>query len=178
MQPRNGAAASDAVARCKRGSATRAKRKAALARFHAYIANRRRDQLHNLSRSLVDRFGRIAIEDLNIKGLARGMLAKHVNDASWAQLTAMLEYKAASAGVDFVRVDPRGTSQECPKSGIVAAKTLAERMHRCECGCVMDRDVAAAMVVHFRAFRFWPGAGRGSVKRAGCRLAWIRSRRR
>ena len=41
-----------------------------------------------------------------------------------------------------------------------AAKTLVERMHRCECGCVLDRDVAAAMVVHFRAFGFWPGAGR------------------
>jgi len=29
--------------------------------------------------------------------------------------------------------------------------SLAERMQRCECGCVLDRDVAAAMVVHFRA---------------------------
>lgn len=152
-----------AVARCKRGSKIRAKRRTALARFHASVADRRRDHLHRISRHLVDRFGRIAIEDLNIKGLARGMLAKHVNDASWAQLTAMLEYKAASAGVQLVLVDPRGTSQECPGCGLVAAKTLAEREHRCECGCVLDRDVAAAMVVHFRAFGFWPGSGLGSL---------------
>ena len=52
---------------------------------------------------------------------------------------------------------PRGTSQTCPECGIVAAKTLAQREHRCECGCVLDRDVAAAKVVHFRAFGFWPG---------------------
>jgi len=65
--------------------------------------------------------------------------------------------KAASAGVELVKVDPRGTSQTCPECGIVAAKTLAEREHRCECGCVFDRDVAAAKVVHFRAFGFWPG---------------------
>jgi putative transposase len=152
-----------AVARCKRRSKTRAKRVAALARYHAHIANRRRDHLHRISRHLVDRFGRIGIEDLNIKGLAAGMLAKHVNDASWAQLTAMLEYKAASAGVELVKVDPRGTSQECPGCGLVEAKTLAEREHRCECGLVLDRDVAAAMVVHFRAFGFWPGSGLGSL---------------
>ena len=28
-----------------------------------------------------------------------------------------LDYKAASAGVEFVRVDPRGTSQQCPSVG-------------------------------------------------------------
>ena len=149
-----------ALARCKRGSGVRAKRKAALAKFHERIANRRRDALHKLSRDLVNSFGRIAVEDLNIKGLARGMLAKHVNDAAWAQLVSMLDYKAANAGSQIVKVDPRGTSQTCPECGTIAAKTLAERMHRCDCGCVLDRDVASAMVVHFRAFGFWPGAGR------------------
>lgn len=143
-----------AVSRCKRGSKTRKKRVAALAKHHEKTANRRRNFLHNLSRDLVDRFGRIAIEDLNVLGLARGMLAKHVNDAAWAILIAMLEYKAASAGVELVKVDPRRTSQTCPECWAVAAKTLAERMHRCGCGCVLDRDVAAAMVVHFLAFGF------------------------
>lgn len=149
-----------AIARCKRGSKMRSKRKAAIARFHARVAAKRRDHLHKISRDLVDRFGRIAIEDLNVKGLASGMLAKHVHDASWAQLTAMLDYKAASAGVELVKVDPRGTSQTCPECGTIRAKTLAEREHRCDCGCRLDRDVAAAMVVHYRAFGFWPGTGR------------------
>jgi len=43
----------------------------------------------------VTRFGRIGIEDLNIKGLAGGMLAKHVHDAAWAQLTARLDPQRA-----------------------------------------------------------------------------------
>ena len=149
-----------AIARCKRGSKGRGKRKAALAQYQEKIANRRRDALHKLSRDLVSRFGRIAVEDLNVKGLAAGMLAKHVNDASWAQLVSMLDYKAANAGSPVVKVDPRGTSQTCPECGLVAKKTLDVRIHRCDCGCVLDRDVAAAMVVHFRAFGFWPGTGR------------------
>lgn len=158
-----------ALARCKRGSKTRAKRKAAVARYHERIANRRRDHLHKLSRGLVNRFSRIAIEQLNVKGLARAAFAKHVHDASWAQLISMLDYKAASAGIELVRVDPRGTSQTCPSCGLIKAKTLAEREHRCDCGCVLDRDVAAAMVVHFRAFGFWPGSGHGALSEPNLR---------
>jgi len=152
-----------ALARCKRGSKVRAKRRELLAKYYGKIANKRRDHLHKETRKLVSRFGYIAVEDLNIKGLARGMLAKEVNDASWAQIVSMLDYKAANAGGSLHKVDPRGTSQTCPECGTIAKKTLAERVHRCECGCTLDRDVAAAMVVHYRAFGFWPGICRGAL---------------
>ncbi len=151
-----------ALARCKRGSKVRRKRKTALAKYQAKVANRRRDHLHKVSRALVDRYGHIAVEDLNIKGLASGMLARDVNDASWGQLIELMRYKAENAGVEFVEVDPRGTSQTCPDCGTVAKKQLAERTHSCDCGCTLDRDVAAAMVVHFRAFGS-PGAGVGTL---------------
>ena len=154
-----------ALARCKRGSKRRAKARARLAVFHCKIDRRRADNLHKLSASLVSRFAKIGVEDLNIKGLAAGMLAKHVNDAAWAQLVSMIDYKAAKAGGLLVKVDPHGTSQTCPECGTIAKKTLDVRMHRCDCGCVLDRDVAAAMVVHFRAFGFWPGLGLQDLSR-------------
>lgn len=152
-----------AVARCKRGSKTRRKRVAALAAYHSRIGNRRRDFCHKLSRDLVNRFGRIAFEDLNIKGLAAGMLAKHVNDAAWAQIVSFTDYKAANAGGLMKKVNPRGTSQECPDCAAIAAKALSERMHRCPCGCVMPRDTASAIVIHVRAFGFRPGTGLGQL---------------
>ncbi len=163
-----------AVARCQRGSKTRRKRVAALSRYHARIGNRRRDFCHKLARDLVNRFGRIAVEDLNIKGLARGMLAKHINDASWAQIVSMLRYKAESAGCELIEIDPRGTSQTCPECGTIKAKTLSERMHNCDCGCALDRDVAAAMVVHHRAFGSLAGT-RPSIVKSGSSLIWLRS---
>ena len=152
-----------AVARCKRGSKTRRKRVVALARYHARVGNRRRVFAHKLTRDLVNRFGRIAVENLNIKGLAAGMLAKHVHDAAWTQIVSMLRYKAENAGCEFIEVDPRGTSQTCPECGVIAAKTLATREHRCECGCSLDRDVAAAKIVHLRAFGFPGGAPGGQL---------------
>ncbi|QXX76718.1 RNA-guided endonuclease TnpB family protein [Methylovirgula sp. HY1] len=154
-----------ALARCKHGSRRRVKARARLAAYSAKIARKRADTLHKLSANLTARFAGIGIEDLNVKGLARGMLAKDVNDAAWAQLASMLDYKAARAGGTIVKVDPRGTSQTCPDCGTIKPKTLAERRHRCECGCDLDRDVAAAMVVHFRAFGLRPGHGRQNSSR-------------
>jgi putative transposase len=145
-----------ALARCKRGSKRRQTAKARLAAGSARIARQRRDHLHKLSRSLVSRYRGIAFEDLNMAGLKRGMLARSVHDAAWSQLVEFVRYKAESAGAHVVLVDPRGTSQTCPECGTIKPKRLNERMHCCDCGSVLDRDVAAAKIVHLRAF----GSGR------------------
>lgn len=148
-----------ALSRCKRGSKRRWKARVRLARHSTKTANRRRDGSHKLSRKIVDRFSHIAMEDLNIKGLAAGMLAKSVHNAAWNQLVQHIGYKAECAGSTLKLVDPRGTSQTCPECGTIRRKTLAERMHRClDCGAVLDRDVAAAQIVLLRA-KFGPGTG-------------------
>ena len=147
-----------AVARKRRGSKRRTKAKLRVARLSAHVANQRRDFSHKLARRLVNRFSHIAFENLNIKGLAAGMLAKSVHNAAWGQLIQHTTYKAANAGGIVVLVDPRGTSQTCPECGTIKRKTLAEREHRCECGCALNRDVAAARVVLMRA-NFGSGTG-------------------
>lgn len=146
------------LSRCKRGSRRRLRAKVRLARHSAKTANQRRDFSHKLARSLVDRFSHIAMEDLNIKGLAAGMLAKSVHNAAWNQLVQHIGYKAACAGSSLKLVDPRGTSQICPECGTIKRKMLAERRHICDCGYHADRDVAAAQVVLMRA-SFGPGTG-------------------
>jgi putative transposase len=157
-----------ALARCQRGSRRRLRAKARLAAGSARIARQRRDHVHKLSRSLVLRYRGIAFEDLNMAGLTKGRLARSVHDAAWSLLVQLVRYKAESAGAEVVLVDPRGTSQTCPDCGTVKAKTLAERRHRCECGTDLDRDVAAARVVHERAF----GSGRDSgLRRTSQRVA-------
>ncbi len=156
-----------ALARCRRGSARRRKAKARLAVASGRVAAQRRDFAHKLSRSLVERYGLIGVEKLAMAGLKRGMLARSVHDAAWSQLVQFTTYKAESAGGSVVLVDPRGTSQTCPECGAIKAKRLKERIHRCECGCVLDRDVAAAKVVLVRALL---SQGRVSVEGPGTGL--------
>ena len=122
-----------------------------LQRTHAKIGNARLTYLHQVSAQLVRDHDLIAVEKLNLKGLASGMLARSVQDAAWGKLKQMLRYKAEGAGKQFVEVDCRKTSQTCPECGQIARKSLAERTHRCDCGCILDRDHAAAMVILQRA---------------------------
>jgi putative transposase len=139
------------LSRCQRRSRNRRKAVKHVARLHERIAAQRKDFTHQQSRRLVNRFDFIAIEKLNIKGLAASHLAKSVHDAAWGMFTRFLAYKAEYAGKQVIAVDPCGTSQTCPCCGAVAKKSLSERVHRCPCGLVLDRDHAAAKVILARA---------------------------
>jgi len=141
-----------ALARCKRGSRNRRKAKERVAAAHEKIARSRRTFLHQVAAKLVRENDLIAIEDLNVRGLVRSMLARDVNDAGWATFTTLLIEKAESAGRTVVKVDPRHTSQACSSCGAIVPKALSVRTHDCpHCGLVLDRDVNAARIVLHRA---------------------------
>jgi putative transposase len=78
------------LSRCRKGSAGRRKARDTVARLHMKIRNTRQTYLHQISAKLVRDNDLIAIEKLNMKGLASGMLAKSVNDAAWNTLKQML----------------------------------------------------------------------------------------
>jgi IS605 OrfB family transposase len=72
----------------------------------------------------------IAVEDLNVRNMIRHPpLARSIADASWSKFLSFLAYKAERAGVHFVRVDPRNTSQKCSGCGELVPKSLAVRIH-------------------------------------------------
>lgn len=135
------------VARRKRRGKNRRKAVVLLQKAHAHIKNQRADFQHKAARSLVNTYGVIAVEALNIKGLASGMLAKSVNDAGWADFLDKLSYKAAEAGRQLIQVNPSGTSQTC-LCGCEVRKTLAHRWHQCpECGLSAARDHVSAQLI-------------------------------
>jgi putative transposase len=139
------------VSRRKKGSHRRRKAVQLLARVHQHVRNQRADFHHKISRWLVNEYGTIAVEDLNVKGLAGGMLARSVNDAGWSSFINMLTYKAEDAGRALVKVDPRGTSQTCT-CGAHTPKDLSQRWHKCaECGLSQGRDHVSAQVILQRA---------------------------
>jgi putative transposase len=133
------------LSRCKRGSNRRKKAAQRVAKQHQHVANARKDFHHKTARMLVNTYGLIAVEALNIRGIARSRLATSTHDAGWAQFLAILTHKAASAGVRVVTVDPRFTSQTCSGCGSLVSKDLSIRLHVCpHCGFTADRDVNAA----------------------------------
>lgn len=133
------------VSRRLKGSRRRVKAGLLLARLHERVRNLRQNHAHQLSRRLVSDFGLIAVEDLQVRALTRGFLAKDINDQGWAEFLRLLRYKAEDAGIQVVAVPPDGSSQICSGCGIWIPKPLSERVHRCSrCGLVVDRDINAA----------------------------------
>jgi putative transposase len=148
------------VARCKRGSHGRKKAVQALQKANAHVRQQRGDFHHKTARALVQDYGLIAVEDLNTRGLAGGMLAKSVHDAGWGEFLDKLAYKAESAGRVLVRVNPAGTTQDCSACGVRVPKGLADRWHLCPaCGLSLDRDHNAALGILHRALIQTPGWG-------------------
>lgn len=134
-----------AVSKKQRGSNRRRKAIQLLSRLHERVANQRKDYAHKISRQLVNQYQLIALEDLNVQGMVKNHnLAKSIVDAGWNQLVQFVTYKAESAGRQVVQVNPFNTSQQCSACGEIVKKTLTERLHRCSCGYVNDRDVNAA----------------------------------
>ena len=135
------------VSRCQKRSQGWRKACRQVALLHKRVFNQRNDFQHKLSREIVNAKGMIAVEDLNIQGLAKTKLAKSVQDAGWSAFMAKLAYKAESAGRWLVKVDPRGTSQQCP-CGALVRKKLWQRDHKCTaCGLETTRDHAAALEI-------------------------------
>jgi putative transposase len=97
---------------------------------------------------MVNAYDLIAVEDLNIKGLARSKwkgIPKSVNDAGWGGFLDKVSYKAEWAGRKLVKVNPNGTSQRCPCAAAVP-KVLSQRWHQClACGMSVSRDHASAL---------------------------------
>jgi putative transposase len=134
------------LSKAEKGTSARAKRRKAVAHIHERITNRRKDFAHKQSRELVNRFGLLAFENLNIKNMIQNhCVAKSISDAAWSQLIQYTTYKAESAGRYVVLVDPRNTSKLCSCCGNTVEKDLSMRVHECHvCGLVMDRDENAA----------------------------------
>jgi putative transposase len=155
-----------ALSRAKRGSNNRRKARLRLAKLHSRVRNARNNFQHQITSSLVRRFGLIATEDLQVKnmtGSAKGRatepgknvrqkagLNRSILDTAPAAFLAKLGYKAEEAGsqLDLHRPTETRASQTCPACGHVHKKSLSERTHACAvCGHVEDRDAAAARVL-------------------------------
>lgn len=129
------------LARKQRRSKNRARARLALRRAHQRAANARKNYLHFVSKWLVGCYDLIAYEALNVKGMAKGNLAKSIMDAAWSILLFQVRDKVEKAGVYAIAVNPRGTSQLCSGCGQNVPKKLAQRTHGCpHCGLVLGRD--------------------------------------
>lgn len=133
----------------KLGSKNRNKARLKVARIHAKIADSRLDNLHKLSRRLVNENQVICVETLKVKAMIKDpKYSKHIADASWGEFIRQLEYKAKWAGRELVKIDQfYPSSKRCSCCGHVMNSMPTDiREWSCpKCNALHDRDVNAAI---------------------------------
>ena len=131
----------------KKGTKDRYKKRKVVARVHERIKFKRENFSHQESRKIVNEYGKIFVEDLNVNKMIKNKdLSKSISDASWSTFFSMLSYKAAEAGRTFMAVNPAYTSQTCSSCGTRQKMPLSNRTYVCsECGIVLDRDHNASL---------------------------------
>lgn len=136
------------VSRKKKGSKNRKKQIKKLARKHLKVSRQRKDFAIKAARALYQSHDLVVLEDLKVRNMVRNHhLAKSISDAGWSMLKDWIQYFAGLFGKVCVLVPPEYSTQECHACGRREAKTLVQRWHSCSCGCEMDRDQNAALVL-------------------------------
>ena len=139
------------VSRRKKGSNRRKKAIKNLGIQHKKVSDTRKDFHFKTAKNIIDKYDVVAVEKLNIKGLAKTWLAKSINDSAWGQFITILSNKAENAGLKVISVNPNGTSQECSNCGQKVKKLLSDRIHNCpSCKISLCRDLNASIIIKNR----------------------------
>lgn len=121
-----------------------------ISKLHQKVFRQREDFQHKLSRKLVIEYSHIYIEDLKINKMIKDSnekknLRKTILDSGWNSFTQKLSYKVEETGTRLVKVNPKNTTKMCSNCGLLVPKELSERIHKCSCGLILDRDINAAL---------------------------------
>ena len=117
-------------------------------KIHRHIANQRMNNLHKLSTEIANQYDVVCVESLNMRSMAnRGFgNGKATYDNGYGTFLSMLEYKLSDRGKCFIKVDKWfPSSQLCSYCGNKKKLTLADRIYKCDCGLIMNRDQNAVI---------------------------------
>ena len=137
------------------------------AKVHAKMANIRKKEartrdlwMHTATRQLVDKYDRIAIEALNIKGMtsagkkkSKKSLNRSILESNWGTFYEYLEYKSKAAGGEVKKIDPAYTSQMCYNCKHVDRenRTTQDKFVCVKCGHSDNADINAAKNILVKA---------------------------
>lgn len=113
------------------------------------LTNIRKNYLHQTTSGIINRKPRfICIEDLNVRGMMKNKhLSKEVQNQGFFEFRKQLEYKCEAKGIQLITADRfYPSSKLCSCCGNIKKDLkLSDRIYKCECGNIIDRDFQAAI---------------------------------
>lgn len=125
------------------------KKEKLLLKINHRLTNIRKNYLNQTTSEIVNRKPRfICIEDLNVSGMMKNRhLSKAVQNQGFYEFRKQLEYKCNNNGIQLIIADRfYPSSKRCSHCGNIKKDLkLSDRIYRCECGNVIDRDLQASI---------------------------------
>ncbi|MBY8995984.1 MAG: transposase [Candidatus Heimdallarchaeota archaeon] len=120
-------------------------------------ANQNKDFQHKVSKKIITntKANTIIIGDLTSKEMSKKKIGDKKSDKSLhrsmhnsgsiARFARFLTYKAKIAGKKVIRISERNTTKRCSFCGQKKNRKLSERVIKCDCGLIIDRDINSAI---------------------------------
>ena len=125
------------------------KKEKLLLKLNHRLTNIHKDYLHQTTSEIVKREPSfICIEDLNVSGMIKNKhLSKAVQQQGFYEFRRQIEYKSAWNNIPVIIADRFFPSSKlCSCCGSIKKDLkLSDRIYKCECGNVIDRDFQAAL---------------------------------
>ena len=125
------------------------KREKELLKLNRRLTNIRHNYLHQITSEIVKRKPSfICIEDLNVSGMMKNRhLSKAVQEQCFYEFRRQIEYKSVWNNIPVIIADRFFPSSKlCSCCGAIKQDLkLSDRIYKCECGNVIDRDYQAAL---------------------------------
>lgn len=113
------------------------------------LSNIRRNYLHQCSNEIVKtKPFRIVMESLNIKGMMKNKhMSFQLQKQCLFELKRQVQYKSERHGIEFIEASQWfPSSKTCSCCGKIKKNLkLSDRIYKCECGNIIDRDLNAAI---------------------------------
>ncbi|MSS38973.1 IS200/IS605 family element transposase accessory protein TnpB [[Clostridium] scindens] len=120
-----------------------------LLKLNHRLTNIRQNYLHQTTTEIVKtKPSFIVLEDLNVKGMMKNKhLSKAIQQQCFYEFRRQIEYKSAWNNIQVIIADRFFPSSKlCSCCGSIKKDLkLSDRIYRCECGNVIDRDYQAAL---------------------------------
>ena len=125
------------------------KREKELLKINHRLTNIRQNYLHQITSEIIKREPSfICIEDLNVSGMMKNKhLSKAVQQQGFYEFRRQIEYKSAWNNISVIIADRFFPSSKlCSCCGTIKKDLkLSDRIYKCGCGNVIDRDYQAAL---------------------------------
>ena len=125
------------------------KKEKLLLKLNHRLTNIRQDYLHKTTSEIIKREPSfIVLEDLNVRGMMKNKcLSKAVQQQGFYEFRRQIEYKSTWNNTSIIIADRFFPSSKlCSCCGNIKKDLkLSDRIYKCECGNVIDRDFQAAL---------------------------------